>query len=938
MQSFRRNSADDMPALLFLDHFSSGDNGSGKMRRGHRKFQSKFFGLLTAVMVAAWSVAWIPVSYGSTEEGLAALRIGEYTKARESFLSVLKDHPGDEESQTGLLEALRQTGEYREAAKRASAFLASASNSPSVYLERGRALAAVGDYKSAEEDLRRAINLADSQKSNARAVQMDAKRELASLFENLGRKREAQLLWESLLDVYRAGGVIGSRELGDIAVAAWHRDYTEDAKDLFLDATEANGSEEVPLEALVNFGRLFLEKYNATDAIGAFRDCLKINEKYPDALLGIALAKQYESNAEVEAYARMALKVNPNLVPAMNVLAELRMDEEDYDGALKEVRRALAINPADLESLSLEAAYHLVRGDTEGFAASEKKILGINPNYGRFYYTLAENMISLRKYQEAVDFDRKAVVLDPQLWEAWASLGMNLTRVGDLAGGREAIQKAFDGDPYNVWAYNSLDLLDQMDKFKLTRSEHFTIRASKEDEAALSPQALKLAEEAYAKLTERYDYTPQGSIEIEAFPDHEGFAVRTLGLPGLGALGVCFGKVVAIDSPRARKVGTFNWGSTLWHELAHVITVQMSKRNVPRWFSEGLSVYEEHRARPGWGDDLTAAFVKAYKEGKLLKVSELNAGMMRPKSPGQITLSYYQAALACELIEERFGFEKIKQALLLFARNLPVEEVFKQALGWDMATFDAEYARFLDARLKTVAGRLDFSLFTPVERKEGEEPSGGETTSMSPSLDEKSLTALLSKNPDNFFANLELGLLLLDRKANKEAENYLKKSTQLFPDFIEEGNPYQALAEIYLQEGRADDALTQLIGWSRYDENSAEPLVSAAEIYRKKKDMASAAKELELSLYINPYDVGVLTALGEAAMESNSWQVAINTYQALIGLNTTDPAGAHYGLARALLGANKPKEARKEVLRSLEIAPTFSKAQELLLKLSGEAQ
>jgi cellulose synthase operon protein C len=905
------------------------------MRRSNRNHQRIFIGCLAAVLLAAFSVAWVPSSFGSSEEGLAALRSGEYAKAREYFLSALTSQPKQKESQAGLLETLRLTGEYREAAKQASAFLASNGDSPTLYLERGRALAAVGDYKSAEEDLRRAIKLADSLKDAARTIRMDATQQLASLLEDLGRKREAQSLWESLLDTYRAGGVIGSRELGNIAVAAWRRDYTEDAKDIFLDATDLNESEDVPLEALVSFGNLFLEKYNATDAIGVFRDCLEINERYPDALLGMALAKQYESNVQVEAYARTALKVNPNLVPAINVLAELRMDEEDYEGAIKEAHRALAINPADLKSISLEAAYYLVRGNTESFAASEKKALAINPNYGRFYFTLAENMISLRKYQEAVDFNRKAVALDPQLWEAWASLGMNLTRVGDLAGGREAIQKAFDGDPYNVWAYNSLDLLDQMDKFKSTRSEHFIYRTSKEDESALSPHAIKLAEEAYAKLTERYGFVPQGPIEIEAFPDHAGFAVRTLGLPGLGALGVCFGKVVAIDSPRARKVGTFNWGTTFWHEFAHVITVQMTNHNIPRWYSEGLSVYEEHRARPGWGDDLTAAFVKAYKEGKLLKVSELNAGMMRPKNPGQIALSYYQAALVCELIEERFGFDKIRQTLLLFAGNERSEEVFKKALGWDTATFDAEYARFLDARLKTIASRLDFSLFTPVEREKDEEPSGRDQPAKSASLDEKSLTALLSKNPDNFFANLQMGLLLLDRKANKEAETYLKKSTRLFPEFIEEGNPYQALGEMYLQEGRDEDALAQLLGWSRYDENSPQPLVRAAEIYRKKKDAASATKELELSLYINPYDTGVLTTLGEVAMESSSWQVAIAAYQALVGLNSTDPAGAHYGLARALLGANRTKEARKEVLRSLEIAPTFAKAQELLLKLSG---
>ena len=129
--------------------------------------------------------------------------------------------------------------------------------------------------------------------------------------------------------------------------------------------------------------------------------------------------------------------------------------------------------------------------------------------------------------------------------------------------------------------------------------------------------------------------------------------------------------MIAMDSPRARKSGSFNWGSTLWHEFAHVITLQMTRHNVPRWFSEGVSVYEERRARPGWGDDLTAHFLKAYQEGKALKVSELNSGMMRPKFPEQIAFSYYQASLVCELIEEKFGFAKIREALALFADNLP---------------------------------------------------------------------------------------------------------------------------------------------------------------------------------------------------------------------------------------------------------------------------
>ena len=51
----------------------------------------------------------------------------------------------------------------------------------------------------------------------------------------------------------------------------------------------------------------------------------------------------------------------------------------------------------------------------------------------------------------------------------------------------------------------------------------------------------------------------------------------------------------------ARAPGKFQWEATLWHELAHVITLQMSNQRVPRWLTEGISVYEEKRAPAGVG-------------------------------------------------------------------------------------------------------------------------------------------------------------------------------------------------------------------------------------------------------------------------------------------------------------------------------------------------
>lgn len=854
--------------------------------------------------------AFRPDAQESHARGREMLRSGQYEEAIEQFETALKSSPDHEGSQTGILEALRETGRYELAQKRAEGFPAAREAAAGLHVEMGRILAARGEYTESEKHFRRAIGLGGDRR-------LAASRELAALLEETGRRSDAESIWRQVLEEYKKRQLRGSEALGIAALAAWRLGYAQDAKDLFLDATSGS---DASLRALADFGFLFLEKYNSSDAAGVFRDCLKINKRYPDALLGMALAKRFEKSDQTESFARTALEVNPNLVPALTLLAELRMQEEDYERAREFIRKALAVNPKSLEALSLEAVYYLFRSDSDHFAQVERKVLEINRGYGRFYHTLAENLVMRRKYEEAVEFNRKAISLDPKLYAAHASLGINLMRIGEILEGRRWIQHAFDGDPFNVWAFNTLDLLDQMGKFEEARSDHFVFRMAAEDKAALSRYAPKLAEEAYTKLTQRYGFTPQGQIQVEFYPDHAGFAVRTLGLPGLGAFGVCFGKVIAQDSPRARPTGSFNWGTTLWHEFAHVISLQMSRHNVPRWFSEGISVYEERRARPGWGDDLTALFVKMHKEGKLLSVSELNFGMMRPKFPEQVGLSYYQASLVCELMEERFGFAKIREALLLYAENHSTEEVFRRALGWDMATLDREYAKFLDDRLQTLGSRLNFKRMAENE----EEYAKKET-----------LSEILKKDPEDFFGNVRMGSILRREKANQAAEVYLKKAQSLFPEFVEGGNPYHLLMDIYLEEGREEDALAQIDGWIRYDENVILPLQKAGEILRKKKNWNELKRVMELQTYIQPADPEVHTALGEAAAETGDWGTAIASYQVLVGLNPIDPASAHFNLARALYGSGKKQEAKREVLRALEIAPHFEKAQQLLLKLSA---
>ena len=175
--------------------------------------------------------------------------------------------------------------------------------------------------------------------------------------------------------------------------------------------------------------------------------------------------------------------------------------------------------------------------------------------------------------------------------------------------------------------------MDKVDKYVTLRDGDVVMRLDQDEAPVLREYAMALAHQALSTLAARYEFTPRGPILVEIFPKHDDFAVRTLGLPGMvGALGVCFGRVVAMDSPNARPPGEFQWEATLWHELAHVITLQMSNQRMPRWLTEGISVYEEKKARAEWGREMDVAFAGMLNRGETLKLNDLNSAFTNPKT------------------------------------------------------------------------------------------------------------------------------------------------------------------------------------------------------------------------------------------------------------------------------------------------------------------
>ena len=144
-----------------------------------------------------------------------------------------------------------------------------------------------------------------------------------------------------------------------------------------------------------------------------------------------------------------------------------------------------------------------------------------------------------------------------------------------------------------------MTLRDRLAGFRTLEAEGLIVRMDRREADLYGSRVLALLKRARKTLREKYGVTLQDPVIVEVFPQQKEFAVRTFGLPGAeGFLGVCFGRVVTAKSPASQGEHPSNWEAVLWHEFCHVVTLGKTHNKMPRWLSEGISVYEEGQENP----------------------------------------------------------------------------------------------------------------------------------------------------------------------------------------------------------------------------------------------------------------------------------------------------------------------------------------------------
>jgi len=810
------------------------------------------------------------------------------------------------------IRALIEAGQYEEAERRLRREVEADPGAVELLNRLGEVLVLRGRVGEAEGAFRRAI---DGDAPDRLLAELN----LAVLRYDRGDHETAMRMFDRFIDVYNRSPSLSAAELTAVGTAVRYLGVRD--PQLFKDALrayeEAIAADPADPEPKLRLGELFLEKYNSQDARELFEEVLATDPANARALLGLARAAHFDGAPDALELAQKSLESNPNLVPARALVARLLLTLERHADAAAEAERALAVNPTSLEALSVLAAARYFQGDNAGFQEAVRRTLELNPRYADLYNTLAEVGVQNRLYREAVEFARRAVALDSTSWRGWGLLGLNQLRIGEIEEGRANLEVAFAGDPYNVWIKNTLDLLDTFGRYREVPTGRFRLVLAEREADLLAPYLTELAEQAYDALAERYGHRPATPIRVELFPNHADFSVRTVGLAGLGALGVSFGPVIAMDSPSAQDRGSFNWGSTFWHELAHTVHLEMTDHRVPRWLTEGLAVLEERRARPGWGAGPSAAFLVAYREGRMPPASRLNDGFVRPQYPAQIGFSYYMASLVCEMIEERYGFRVILDILAGYRHGLSTEQVLDRVLGLDPDGFDRAFDAYLQARF---AG--------PLAALSG---AGPDAEGRPASTDE--LVSRARHAPNDYMAQLAAGRMLVREGRYEEALPFLERAAELFPEYGGHDGPYPLLAEAHRRLGdtrRAAEALERL---TRLEDSHYEANLELAGLLESLGDAAGAAAALERAIYVYPFDAALHERLAALYAGLGEWRKVVRERQAILALDPVDRAEALYQLALAQLKAGDAAAARRTVLQALERAPNFGKAQELLLRI-----
>lgn len=704
-------------------------------------------------------------------------------------------------------------------------------------------------------------------------------------------------------------------------------------------------------EAWLASGELALDKHDYALASKDFNDALKHFPDDPDAEFGLARAYENSDITQMTKWLSTVLAFNTNHVGSMLMLADDLVDAEEYDEADKMLDRTLKVNPWQPEAWAYRAVIAHLRNDTNTEASARQTALKYWSTNPRVDHLIGRKLSQKYRFLEGSRYQQQALKFDPNFLPARIQLAQDLLRLGDEKEGWQLAEEVHQHDGYDVTAYNLKGLRSVISKFQTLSNQDFIVRMAPREAALYGDSALALLERAKDVLTKKYGFQLEQPTIVEIFPEQKDFGVRTFGVPhNPGYLGVCFGHVVTANSPAAQTSHhEANWEAVLWHEFCHVITLGITRNKMPRWLSEGISVYEERQANPTWGQTMTPRYREMILGDAFKPISELSAAFMTPKTPLDVQFAYFESELVVEYLVQTYGLEALKQILVDLGQGLYINEAIARHTA-PMDKIEREFVAFARQRAKNLAPGLDWTrppdasddfdanldaaatnVLDVVKRllvKHGDSNAvPAQPAAATP------LAPVIRTGSSNYWDLLEQTKAALSEKKWAEAKAPAQKLVDLFPTQIGSDSAYSLLAAAHRGLNETNEERAVLIRQAALEDDAVDAYSRVMELDEAVADWQGVSENAERYLAVNPLVPQPYRRLARASEELGNTDAAVRSYRRLLLLDPPDVAEAHYRLARLLRKQGNLKEAKRQVLQALEEAPRFRDAQHLLLEL-----
>lgn len=683
---------------------------------------------------------------------------------------------------------------------------------------------------------------------------------------------------------------------------------------------KAREADPLSVEPWLAAGQLALSKRDFALAADAFRQARKLKADHPEALFGLAQALEESDLQESRELLRQTLVINPRHPGAIMAQAELLIHAEQYEAALDRLNDVIAINPVHPEALSLQSVIHRLRGQEAKAEELRQQALSTWAANPRVDYLIGQTLSQKYRFEAGAQAQRRALEFQPNDLSALKQLAQDLLRLGQEQEGWQLADSVYQRDQYDVASYNLITLRDELENFATLQRGGFVVRMDRHEAEVYGERVLLLLEEARTSLCRKYEVELEKTIFVEIFPKPADFAVRTFGLPGAGGyLGVCFGDVVTARSPASEQASPINWESVLWHEFTHVITLNKTRNRMPRWLSEGISVYEERLRDPLWGERMTPAYREMLQQGELTPISQLSGAFLSPQSSQHLMFAYFESALVVDYLVQQYGLPALRLILDDLAVGVGINDAISRHTV-PMPQLEEEFTSHV-RRLRLLYGwSVDWS---PVD--------------FAPLLQDPDPVARLLDwarlHPRHYQGLKACGELLIKLERPREAADLFQQAVSIF---AEETGPDGALSQLVAVQQQLGDrpgerrALEQLV---QIDDKAASALLRLMELDTQDRNWEPLQKNALRLIAIRPLVPQPYTALAVAGEQVRNPQQVVMAIETLLKLGSTDAADLHFRLAVQYEQLGNRDIARRHVLQSLERAPRYRDALELLLQL-----